>query len=386
MPITLLVQKGIQSDSNFEKRNEIYDSGLSTEFQLGFNKSKNLTFGYQYVLKDVSYLFKETADLTIILDQDKTIVRSHSIYFQYLYKNPKIFDISLGLRANYYQELDAMRVEPRILLFKNIFKNLKIQLSGEIKNQIISEIDETVLSDLSLENKLWRLADGETFPIINSKQVSFGFLYKNKGWSTDIDTYYKKIKGKNALSLGFLNPDDSRFHEGEQTVLGVDFYIKKDFKFIKTWISYSFNDVISTYEGLNDNQSFTSSVNIRHSFTSSIAYKVNKFQIALAWNWRSGKPFTKSYVSPNDQFYYLGINTEKLPNYHRLDISSTYSFNFSKKSKLKGKLGFSVRNIYNQKNLISREYVGNNNLDSTVEIIDKYSLEITPNFLFRVTF
>ena len=39
------------------------------------------------------------------------------------------------------------------------------------------------------------------------------------------------IKGKNALSLGFLNPDDSRFHEGEQTVLGVDFYIKKDFKF-----------------------------------------------------------------------------------------------------------------------------------------------------------
>ena len=59
--------KGTQSDSNFEKRNEIYDSGLSTEFQLGFNKSKNLTFGYQYVLKDVSYLFKETADLTIIL-------------------------------------------------------------------------------------------------------------------------------------------------------------------------------------------------------------------------------------------------------------------------------------------------------------------------------
>jgi hypothetical protein len=53
---------------------------------------------------------------------------------------------------------------------------------------------------------------------------------------------------------------------------------------------------------------------------------------------------------------------------------------------LKGKLGFSIRNIYNQKNLISREYLGNNNLENSVEIIDKYSLEITPNFLFRVTF
>ena len=213
--------KSTQMESNFEKRNEIYDSGLSTEFGLDFNKVNNLTFGYQYVLKDVSYLFKETADLTIILDQDKTIVRSHSVYLQYLYKNPKLFDISLGLRTNYYEELDAVRFEPRILLFKDIFKNLKIQLSGEIKNQIISEIDETVLSDLSLENKLWRLADGETFPIINSKQLSLGFLYSTEGWSFDVDAYLKQIKGKNALSLGFLNPNDSRFHKGEQSILSL---------------------------------------------------------------------------------------------------------------------------------------------------------------------
>lgn len=378
--------KSTQMESNFEKRNEIYDSGLSTEFGLDFNKVNNLTFGYQYVLKDVSYLFKETADLTIILDQDKTIVRSHSVYLQYLYKNPKLFDISLGLRTNYYEELDAVRFEPRILLFKDIFKNLKIQLSGEIKNQIISEIDETVLSDLSLENKLWRLADGETFPIINSKQLSLGFLYSTEGWSFDVDAYLKQIKGKNALSLGFLNPNDSRFHKGKQSIFGIDFYLKKDFNYFKTWISYSFNDVISNYEGLNNNENFISSINIRHSFTTSVAYKLKNFQIALAWNWRSGKPFTKSYVSPNDQFYYLGINTERLPYYHRLDISSTYSFNFSKKNKLKGKLGFSIRNIYNQKNLISREYIGNNNLENSVEIIDKYSLEITPNFLFRITY
>jgi len=378
--------KSTQMESNFEKRNEIYDSGLSTEFGLDFNKVNNLTFGYQYVLKDVSYLFKETADLTIVLDQDKTIVRSHSVYLQYLHKNPKLFDVSLGLRANYYEELDAVRFEPRILLFKDIFKNLKIQLSGEIKNQIISEIDETVLSDLSLENKLWRLADGETFPIINSKQLSLGFLYSTEGWSFDVDAYLKQIKGKNALSLGFLNPNDSRFHKGEQSIFGIDFYLKKDFNYFKTWISYSFNDVISNYEGLNNNENFISSINIRHSFTTSMAYKLKNFQIALAWNWRSGKPFTKSYVSPNDQFYYLGINTERLPYYHRLDISSTYSFDFSKKNKMKGKLGFSIRNIYNQKNLISREYIGNNNLENSVEIIDKYSLEITPNFLFRITY
>lgn len=372
--------------SNFEKKNEIYDSGVSTEVIVNTKKNNNLTLGYQYVLKDVSYLFKENTGSPIILDSDKTIISTHSVYAQYYYKNPKLFDINMGIRANYYQQLDAIRLEPRILIYKDIFKNLKIQLSGEIKNQIISEIDETVLSDLSLENKLWRLADGETFPIINSTQVSAGFLYEAKGWSLDVDGYYKSITGKTALSLGFLNPDDSSFHVGEQNILGVDFYAKKDFSFIKTWISYTFNNVISNFDGINNNESFTSSTNISHSFTSSVAYKLKRFQVALAWNWRTGKPFTKAYIAPDTQYYYIGINTEDLPNYHRLDFSTTYDFNFSEKSKIKGKLGFSIRNVYNQKNHLSRDYVGNNSINDPIVVVDKYSLGITPNFLFRVYF
>jgi len=379
-----IASENTEQTSDFEKRNEIYDSGFSTELNVNSNTNNDLTFGYQYVLKDVSYLFKETSDLSIVLDADKTVIKTHSVYLQYLYKNPKLFDVNMGLRTNYYHELDAVRLEPRILLYKEIFRNLLLQLSGEIKNQIISEIDETVLSDLSLENKLWRLADGETFPIINSLQVSAGFLYNAMGWSLDIDGYYKSIDGKTALSLGFLNPDDSSFHIGEQNIFGVDFYAKKDFNFIKTWVSYTFNNVESSYEGINDNSNFTSSTNIKHSFTSSIAYKMKKFQVALAWNWRTGKPYTEALVSTENGIYsFVGINTKRLPNYHRLDFSTTYDFKFSKRNKLNGKLGLSIRNVYNQKNHLSREYTGNNNLNDPIVVVDKYALGFTPNFLFR---
>ena len=383
---TYIISENKGQISNFEKKNEIYDSGVSTEVILNTKKNNNLTLGYQYVLKDVSYLFKENSGSPIMLDTDKTIIKTHALYVQYYYKNSKLFDISMGLRANYYQELAALRLEPRILIYKDIFKNLKIQLSGEIKNQIISEIDETVLSDLSLENQLWRLADGETFPIINSRQLSAGFIYEAMGWSLDIAGYYKSIHGKTALSLGFLNPDDSSFHTGEQTVLGLDFYAKKDINFFKTWISYSFNNVISNFDGINNNEAFTSSTNVRHSFTSAVAYKLKQFQLALAWNWRTGKPYTEAYIAPGTQYYYVGINTGELPNYHRLDFSSTYDFNFSKKSNIKGKVGFSIRNIYNQNNLLSRDYIGNNSIDDPIVVVDKYSLGFTPNFLFRVFF
>jgi hypothetical protein len=73
-----------------------------------------------------------------------------------------------------------------------------------------------------------------------------------------------------------------------------------------------------------------------------------------------------------------------LPNYHRLDLSSTYAFNFTEGSKLRGKVGLSIRNVYNKNNLISREYLGNNDFNNDIEVIDKFSLGFTPNLMFRV--
>ena len=74
----------------------------------------------------------------------------------------------------------------------------------------------------------------------------------------------------------------------------------------------------------------------------------------------------------------------RLPDYHRLDFSSTYSFNFSENQRLKGKVGLSIRNVYNKTNLISREYLGNNELNNEIEVIDKFSLGFTPNLMFRL--
>ena len=124
--------------------------------------------------------------------------------------------------------------------------------------------------------------------------------------------------------------------------------------------------------------------NVTHAVSSAVSYKLNGFQLALGWKWQTGKPYTISQQDGDGLVFNEGINTGELPNYHRLDFSSTYSFKFSEQNKLKGKVGFSVRNIYNRKNLISREYSGNNSLNDPVKLIEKYALGITPNLMFRV--
>jgi hypothetical protein len=373
-----------EQTSDFEKRNVIFDSGISSEIDWEINSNNRATFGYQYVLKDVGYAFLNTTNLAFILDEDKTVVQTHSVYGNYDYKNPKLFDIRVGARATYFKELEAFRFEPRLLLYRNLFKNVKLQISAEIKNQIISEIDETIISDLSLENRVWRLANGNEFPIINSRQVSAGFIYTINGWTIDIDNYYKALDHITALSLGFLNPENSTFNLGEQNIYGVDLFLKKRFNGFNTWVSYSFNNSKSKFNALNGNNYFNSRSNVRHAFSTSVSYKLSNFQIALGWRWQTGKPYTVAVAGEDGLEFNSGINTKRLPNYHRLDFSSTYSFKFLKTSKLRAEVGLSIRNIYNKTNFISREYRGNNDFNGDIETIDKFSLGFTPNLMFRL--
>ncbi|MFK7834513.1 MAG: TonB-dependent receptor [Winogradskyella sp.] len=370
--------------SDFEKRNTIFDSGVSTELNINASEVSDFNFGYQFTLKDVSYAFLNTTNLVFVLDNEDSTVQTHSVFGTYNYTNSKLFDISLGLRANYFKELDAVRLEPRLQLFKSIVKNLKFQATAEIKNQIISEIDETILSDLSLENRVWRLANGNGFPIINSHQFSAGFIYSKKGFSIDIDAYYKRLKNITALSLGFLNPTSNNFNIGKQRIFGVDAFVKKRFNNFNTWLSYSFNRSKSNFENLNNNRDFNSKSNVTHAISSALSYQLNEFQFALGWRWQTGKPFTVADQNAGDLAFNNGINTGELPNYHRLDVSSTYNFKFSKETNLRGKVGLSIRNIYNRRNLISREYRGNNSLNDPIELIERYALGITPNVMFRV--
>ena len=370
--------------SDFEKRNTIFDSGFSSEVTIDRSKATQITFGYQYALKDVAFAFLNTTNLSFVLDTEDNTIQTHSVYGQYNYKNPKLFNLSFGLRTTYFNELDAVRLEPRIVVYKPLLKNLKFQATAEIKNQIISEIDETILSDLSLENRLWRLADGNAFPIINGQQVSAGFIYSKNRLSIDIDTYYKKLKNITALSLGFLNPENSSFNIGGQNIVGLDVFVKKRFSIFNSWLSYSFNKSESKFENLNNNKDFTSKSNVTHSVSTALSYKQDGFQFALGWKWQTGKPYTIANERSNGLEFNNGINTGKLPIYHRLDFSSTYNFKISKRNKLRGKVGLSVRNILNRKNLISIEYRGNNSLEDPIELMEKFSIGITPNLMFRL--
>tara|TARA_R110001606_G_scaffold7423_3_gene32858 strand:- start:3795 stop:6110 length:2316 start_codon:yes stop_codon:yes gene_type:complete len=377
--------KNDEKIADFEKLNTIKSNTFSTEINT-ISASKNITlFGFQSNFKEVSYSYTETTDLKYILDKNKDLLNTYSFFANYINRNFSLFDFNLGARINYYRQLHQYRVEPRIVIFKNVTDYLKLQITGDVRNQTVNQIDEILVSNLSLENKLWRLSNNTNAPIINSNQISFGVIYQKNGWSFDFDTYSKQTSNISALSLGFLNNNSTSFLIGNQKAYGIDIYLKKNFKHIKTWLSYSFSDIKNKFSTLNNNEYFTANNQIKHFVSYSVAYKTEKVQVALGWKWHAGKPYTiVKENGSNNPFTFDGINTQTLPNYNRFDFSSVYNFSLSDKSPLKAKIGFSIRNLLDQKNTISKDYSGKNIPNEPLLSITKFSLGRTSNFVFRL--
>ena len=73
----------------------------------------------------------------------------------------------------------------------------------------------------------------------------------------------------------------------------------------------------------------------------------------------------------------------RLDDYLQLNISSSYSFNLNKKLSLL--VGASVQNILNNRNIIN-EYFRINQNSNSIERVNIYSIERTPNLTVRLNF
>ncbi|MBQ4822677.1 TonB-dependent receptor [Aquimarina sp. MMG016] len=371
------------------KKNSVREFGATLGFNYRLSAYQNLIGGYQLSNNNIRYAFVTTTpSYELILDQDDSFLNTHSFYTEYTYENPKNLFISAGLRFNNYSELKKSFIEPRVLVQKNITKNLKINFTGEYRSQAASQIRESVVSDLSLENQVWTLANEEEFPIISSYQFTLGSSFRKNKWLFDIDGYYKQIDDITTLTAGFLNPIDNTYHIGESRIFGIDVFLKKRFRNYKSWVSYSYINTRNKFEDINNNESFPGNWNIEHTIKWSHFYKINNLQFSLGWVWHTGKAFTN--VSGIDEsgeiilLEYDEINSNTLPIYHRLDFSTIYDFKIGQNSNIKYRVGLSILNLYDRQNILNREFRTTNSLDNRFINADILSVGITPNISFRV--
>ena len=376
------------------KKNSIKEIGFKFHSDLVLNKSFTLSNGYQFFANDVSYLLKEI-DFTT---EDHKKATTHTLYTGLNYNKQHSWYVDLALRADYATSFNTIYIEPRIYAERILSNTFRFKGSAEIRNQSISQIIEFATLDFGLENQVWALAHKTGIPLLRSDQLTLGFIYNKNGWKLDTDFYYKNIDGFTSLTRGFESTEEKEsLFEGTSEIKGIDILLKKKINNYVSWIGYTYASNKYTFDDINQGNEFRGNNDITHSLTWSHSLSLNKFQFSLGWKYRTGIPYTKAVgvTTTNNEYFinYATINAETLPDYHRLDFSLLYDFEFSKKrSAVKGKIGFSILNIYNKKKLLAKGYSIlenidiNNNTIATPKEVTKYSLGMTPNLFFRVRF
>lgn len=381
------LKKSTEANNDFEaykKLNRVVDSGLEANFNFAVNSKIDLDFGYQLLGNDASHLFNTfNQDLGIVLSFKQAFITSQVGYSTLKYKTD-LWRVNAGLRFTNFKNSGNV-LEPRILVQRNLSDHFILQFSFEERSQILSQIRENTVNDLSLENYVWALSDGEDYPLQRSNQTTAGFIFKKNNWLFDVDLYHKKASGVTLSIFDFTNQNVSTVYPGKAFTNGLDVLIQKKQKTWSAWMTYTYQDSYNKFSDLNNNQYFPINSNIRHAVSLSFNKKWNNFSLSSGWFIHSGKPF--SVIDEETQA--ISFNSETLSTYHRMDVSGAYEFNNLQPGILK--VGFSIYNAYNNRSIIStefeRRFTDFSDITTARYTTQNFnSLGITPNIFVRYLF
>ncbi len=294
----------------------------------------------------------------------------------------------MGARASHYSVVNDYFIEPRVNIELPISPVIRLKGTFEKRFQPISQLVEFEDIQLRLENNIWTLSDGTDIPVLESSQYSGGILMNAGGWTLDVDGYQKNITGLTSFTNGFITTP-TNLTTGESTILGADILVRKKWNFYNIWIGYTFNEVEYTFPELQSTP-FPGNNDITHNLRLANAYDGAHWQFSLGWSYRTGSPFTTvtDFDTNTNRINYASINSERLPDYHRLDVSALYKFTISSGG-IRGELGASVKNVYSRRVPISVFYRLDTNLitgNTELNQIQQLSQGFTPNFVFRFYF
>ncbi|WP_157943802.1 MULTISPECIES: carboxypeptidase-like regulatory domain-containing protein [Arenibacter] len=377
------INANILDDQRFLQKNSVSETSAKLEGLYQLSEQWLIKGGYQYVETKVTNL--DDIDDPRFIRLEGEVLRTHAGFSQLGYiSNDRMTTFNAGVRYNYLDKFNKHLVEPRLSFNQRFLNSFNLEILGEFKHQNISQIINFQNDFLGIEKRRWRLSNDIDIPVITSKQLSAGLSYGDNGWLINLVGYFKNVNGITTASQGFQNQYEFEAAKGSYDATGMDVLIRKQFKNVNTWLSYSYLSSDYTFETLSDT-SFPNNLEVVNSITLGSTYSSSHFLFSAGLNLRTGKPITRPV--PSDEIIggvinYGPVNEERLEDYMRVDVSALYRFILKGTNKVN--FGVSILNLLDNENTINTFY--RIKALGTTEEVEQNSLGITPNVFMRVYF
>lgn len=237
--------------------------------------------------------------------------------------------------------------------------------------------------------------------LLDQYAVGYFTNLKDKEYSIETELFYKTVKNRidyiDGANLIANDAIERVILTGKSRAYGWEVLVRKNKGKLTGFVSYTLSRSeqqtpgrTPLETGINNGAWYKTPYDKTHDLSITSSYELNpKWSFGAIFSLQSGRPVTH----PNGYYEYQGIkvpsfglrNEDRLPAYHHLDISATYTPNPESKKRWQSEWVFSVYNVYNRQNAASISF--RQNEDSGVNEAVRLSIfgvipSVTYNFKF----
>jgi len=285
-------------------------------------------------------------------------------------------------------------LEPRLALKYMLSPESSIKASY---NRMVQNLHLISNTNSPTPLDIWLPSNTYIKPLI-ANQIGLGYFrnYKNNMFETSSEVFYKKMNNVIDYIDGaelFLKENlETELLNGSGYAYGLELYAKKQEGRLTGWLSYTLSRSMRKIPGINDGKAYLSSYDRTHNVSLVASYELGqRLNLSTTWVFLTGNPtsypIAKYDVQGNTIYYYSSRNSNRIPDYNRLDVSLTYDLKKNDRRKFKQSLNFSIYNVYARRNAYSVTFRQNEDKPNVSEatrlsIIGSMIPSITYNFNF----
>ena len=363
-------------DSSIETSSKIIDAGFKSNITYNANNAIRLHTGFESKLISVRPLIRQQnlRDDTLRVGREiQRFTGDDFLQMDYFFSSEiTLWDrltLHPGARISYFIFQEAMQLSPQYRMAVSLELTKKITLKASYSD-MVQPIHRLSTSAFGVANDLWVASTDNFLPEEASIwAVGFGMAIRP---DLELSVEYYKKDMRNLLEYqqgtSFLDGIDSWEEvvtSGSGRSEGVEVFLNKKYGRFTGWLSYTYSRTFRSFDEIMQGQEFPFQFDRPHIANLTAAYKISKsFKVSTGFVYTSGfrvtmpnsrmpsEQFTPFY-SWNRSILYSGKNNYKLPDFHRLDLSFTYSGEF----KVPYEATIGAYNLYNKFNPVGLSYV-----------------------------
>jgi hypothetical protein len=403
-------------ETNFNVNSNIKDVNLKQDYTYYLNPKNTIRFGFNSILHTITpSIFSGT-----VKNNTNKVGRNgleNAIYFNNNFKANSKLTLDYGLRVSGYTIMggDVYNVYTNdvitnsILLQKNSFGKTYLNLEPRItSNYRINDLSSFKFAYARNVQHLHLLSNstaaspsdqwiGDSYNInpelADQTSVGYSRNFKNNTYELGAEIYYKTMQNqldyKDGTNINTITDVESALLYGIGRAYGFEFLAKKKIGLFSGWISYTLSKTERKIEGINDGNWYNAKQDRTHDVSVVTILELNnKWSVSGVFVYNTGNAVTfptgKYSLGSQTIYQYAKRNANRMPAYHRLDLSVTYENKRS--NKMESSWNFSLYNVYGRENAYRISFE-DDPLDNTKTQIIQTALfrwvpSITYNFKF----